>query len=346
MKHCVQLKLLNTFSVSAYADQLVEVYDECSLLHYWEKSQRDGRGVLILGAGSNILFLGDYRGTVLLNRIKGIFITESKVEWRLHVGAGERWNKLVAYTINNNIPGLENLACIPGCVGAAPIQNIGAYGLEFSQVCEYVDVLDLEQRKKIRFYCHECCFKYRESIFKVNLHKYAILFIGLKLHKHWKPILHYLQLYYPNLSLSTTPHTVLNAIILIRQKKLPDPMIHGNAGSFFKNPVVSTNTALSLLNKYPNMPYYIHQNDKIKLLAGWLIENCKLKGYVLGEASVYYKNALILINNRQKATGMEIAKLAYYVYNKVAIKFNIYLQPEVRLMGQIGEINLVKMFSN
>ncbi|CAD83702.1 UDP-N-acetylenolpyruvoylglucosamine reductase [Candidatus Blochmanniella floridana] len=343
MKRCTKLKILNTFSVDVYAEKVIIINDEYSLLQLWKQSRDQDKFFLILGAGSNVLFLENYKGIVLLNRIKGIFVTENKVAWYLHVGAGEEWNTLVMYTIKRNMPGLENLVCIPGYVGAALIQNIGAYGVELSQMCEYVDVLDLNQGDKIRLYCHECCFRYRESIFKLNLYKYAILFVGLRINKHWKPVLSYSGLTHLNLN-SITPRQIINTIIFLRYKKLPNPIIHGNVGSFFKNPVVDFKVVSFLLKKYSNIPYYFQEDGKVKLLAGWLIENCNLKGYILGEASVYYKQALVLINTRQKATGTEIAALALYVYNKVVDKFNIRLKPEVRLIGSFGEINPKKLF--
>lgn len=344
MKNCTQLKLLNTFSVQAQANYIVTAYNEFSLLKLWNRYNDSEGSVLILGEGSNILFLGNYEGTVLLNRIKGIFVTENKTEWKLHVGAGEKWNELVMYTINRNMPGLENLACIPGSVGAAPIQNLGAYGVELSQVCEYVDVLDLDQGNKVRLLCCDCNFQYRDSIFKNNLYKYAIIFVGLKLKKIWRPVLHHSALMNLN-AYHLTPRQILNMIILIRNKKLPNPSINGNAGSFFKNPIVDIEFAYTLLKQYSNMPHYFLENGKIKLLAGWLIEQCKLKGYILGEASVYCKQALILINTRQRATGIEIAKLACYIRNVVANKFNIYLQPEVRFIGKNGEVNPNQFFN-
>lgn len=340
-----RLKLLNTFSVNAYADQIIVVHDEYSLLKFWKKNNDNGKFVLILGGGSNVLFLEDYKGVVLLNRIKGIFVTENTIEWKLHVGAGERWNKVVMYTVYRNIPGLENLAYIPGYVGAAPIQNIGAYGVELSQVCEYVDVLDLNKGIKKRFDHEKCNFQYRGSIFKNYLYKYAILFVGIKLNKIWKPVLHYPALHCFN-KCYITPREILNAIFFVRNNKLPDPSVSGNAGSFFKNPIINVDKARSLLKDYPNMPYYQQSNGRMKLLAGWLIEHCQLKGYIFGEASVYFKQASVLINNRQRATGTEIAALAFYIRNKVAKKFNIYLTPEVRLIGKKGEIDPEKLFKN
>lgn len=343
MKKCVSLKSLNTFSIDVLAARIITVYDEYTLLKLWRQSLNKNMPVLILGGGSNILFLENYIGTILLNRIKGIVVTESKKAWKLHIGAGEKWSDLVIFTLNNNMPGLENLACIPGYVGAAPIQNIGAYGVELSQFCEYVDVLEWKYGRKIRFTASECNFQYRDSIFKKCPNTYAIVFVGLKLCKFWKPVLQYHELFCLH-DCQITPYKIFNFICLIRKKKLPNPIIFGNAGSFFKNPIINVKMAHWLLKIYPDIPYIFQAKDRIKLSAGWLIEYCKLKGYVLGEAAVYYKQALILINTRQMATGTEIAALAFFVYSKVLEKFNICLQPEVRLMGNFGEIDPKRLF--
>lgn len=343
MEKFVSLKFLNTFAINVLASYVVTVYDEYALLKFWGKSFHQDMPVLILGEGSNVLFLENYVGIILLNRIKGIFIAENKDYWKLHVGAGEKWNDLVIFTLNNNMPGLENLACIPGYVGAAPIQNIGAYGVELSQICEYVDVLDLRNGNRIRFTAVECNFQYRDSIFKQYVNKYVIIFVGLRLHKHWKPTLRYHKLACLN-SARVTPYQIFNLIYVMRKKKLPNPKIFGNAGSFFKNPIVDVKVAQSLLQIYPDIPHFLQKDNKIKLSAGWLIEHCQLKGYVLGEAAVYYKQALVLVNVRQIATGTEIAALAFYIYKRVLHEFNICLQPEVRFMGNIGELNPKKLF--
>lgn len=337
------IKSLNTFAIDVCVKQIISIYDELSLYKFCKKNSDRGDPILILGGGSNVLFLENYKGIVLLNRIKGIFITENQNSWKLRVGAGEKWHELVMYTLDKNISGLENLVYIPGYVGAAPINNIGAYGVELSQICEYVDVLELENGYRMRFDWNDCCFQYRGSIFKNHLYKYVITFVGLKLSKLWKPILHYLGLRSLNINM-VTPRQISDYIVYIRKNKLPDPIVSGNAGSFFKHPILNIRDTYVLFQNYSKIPYYKQSNGTIKLLAGWLIENCKLKGYTLGEASVYSKHALVLINNRQKATGTEVAALAFYIYNKVANKFNIYLQPEVRLIGDVGEINPEVLF--
>lgn len=339
----VPLKYLNTFSIDVSAKCVITIHNEYMLLKIWSRYFNQGIPVLILGGGSNVLFLENYIGVVLLNRIKGIFITENEKVWRLHIGAGEKWSELVIFTINKNMPGLENLAFIPGYVGSASIQNIGAYGVELSQVCEYVDVLELKNGKKIRFYSSECEFQYRSSIFRKYFNEYAVVYVGLRLFKHWKPVLKHNEFSIFR-SFQITYRQIFNLVYLMRKKKLPNPNRIGNAGSFFKNPVVSIKLMQNLFHKYPNIPYVYQTSDRIKLSAGWLIEYCSLKGCMFGEAAVYHKQALILINIRQMAVGTEIAALALYIYNKVFKEFNICLQPEVRLINSYGEINPKKLF--
>ncbi|URJ25263.1 UDP-N-acetylmuramate dehydrogenase [Candidatus Blochmannia ocreatus (nom. nud.)] len=343
MKNYIQLKSLNTFRISVFAAQVIKIYDVYALIKHWKNTYYKAQPVLILGRGSNVLFLDNFIGTILINKIKGIFVTEYNKIWRLRVGAGEKWDKLVTYAINHNIPGLENLACIPGSVGAAPIHNIGAYGIELSKICEYVDIIDLYNEKVIRFTHEECLFQYRSSIFKNILKNYAIIFVGLKLSKKWKPILNYgelncLKKHY------ITPKQIFKFIRKIRYNKIPNVKKTGNAGSFFKNPIINAKKAYNLLSLYPNMPYYRQIDGAMKLSAGWLIDNCSLKGYILGRAAIYSKQSLILINNKNMANGTEIAALALYIYTSVAKKFNIYLQPEVIFIGKHGKINPKKIF--
>lgn len=235
---------------------------------------------------------------------------------------------------------MENLALIPGCVGSAPIQNIGAFGVELKQLCEYVDILMLYNGKQCRLSCAECQFAYRESIFK---HQYrdncAIVAVGLKLKKAWQPVITYGELTYLDIK-NVTPSQIFDTVCATRLSKLPDPVQNGNAGSFFKNPVVSAKTAIQLLKRFPNMLQYPQSDGTIKIAAGWLIDSCQLKGYTLGGASVHKKQALVLINTGG-ATGYEIASLAKFVCQKVADKFAIWLEPEVRFIAARGEVSIV-----
>lgn len=275
---------------------------------------------------------------MIINRIMGIEVSETPDAWHLHVGAGENWHQLVQFALNNGMPGLENLALIPGCAGSSPIQNIGAYGLELKKVCQYVDCIELATGQKQRLTAAECRFGYRDSIFKHEYQdRYAIVAVGLILPKAWQPVLTYGDL--TRLDPQTvTPQQVFDAVCHMRMTKLPDPKVNGNAGSFFKNPVVSTEKAKALLTAYPNIPHYPQPDGSMKLAAGWLIDQCQLKGKVIGGAAVHSQQALVLINDNQ-ATSEDVVKLAHYVRQQVGEKFDIWLQPEVRFIGETGEVN-------
>ncbi|MDX7993057.1 UDP-N-acetylmuramate dehydrogenase [Xenorhabdus sp. Reich] len=339
-----QLKTFNTFGISACADYIGTATTIESLLSLWQEAMGKNHPILLLGGGSNVLFTEDFKGTVILNRILGIDIQESDTAWHIHVGAGENWHDLIAYLFKQRIYGLENLALIPGNVGSAPIQNIGAYGIEFKNVCEYVDFIELKTGNSTRLMTNECQFAYRDSIFK-HQHKdgYAITAVGLRLNKEWKPILAYGSLAQFSRE-DITPEQIFNTVCEMRQSKLPDPAVMGNAGSFFKNPIVSTELAQQIKSEYPDCPQYHHNEQSVKIAAGWLIDQCHLKGFSIGDASVHTKQALVLVN-KGNATGQDIIAVAAYVRNKVAEKFNILLEPEVRFIGSEGEIDAVECIS-
>lgn len=336
------LKPWNTFGLDHSAKTILRVETESQLLAAWQKSTAAGQPVLILGEGSNVLFLKDFTGTVILNRIMGIEVTETPEAWQLHVGAGENWHQLVQFTLQHDMPGLENLAMIPGCVGSSPIQNIGAYGIELQHVCQYIDCIDLDTGCKQRLSASDCRFGYRDSIFKHEYQAcYAIVAVGLRLVKKWQPILTYGDLTRFNPQ-TVTPHQVFDAVCHMRMTRLPDPKINGNAGSFFKNPIISKEQGKALLATFANMPHYVQADGNIKLAAGWLIDQCQLKGKVIGGAAVHQQQALVLIN-KNHATSEDIIKLAHYVRQQVGEKFNVWLQPEVRFIGAMGEVNAEAM---
>lgn len=338
------LKALNTFAINANASEIITASTPAELSAAWLGSRQANQPFLLLGEGSNVLFLNDFNGKVVLNRIQGIEITESEHEWLLHVGAGENWHQLVIFALEKNIPGLENLALIPGCVGSAPIQNIGAYGIELQNVCQYVDVLDLETGSIARINANECQFGYRESIFKHGYRDgFAIVAVGLQLSKNWQPKLTYGDLSRLDAA-SVTPRQIFDAVCQMRQSKLPDPKLTGNAGSFFKNPIVDADVANQLKTQYPNMPYYLQPDGAVKLAAGWLVEMAGLKGSCLGGAAVHQQQALVLIN-RDNASGEDIKSLAKQVRETVAERFGVYLEPEVRFISSLGEINAVEALS-
>ncbi|WP_434637513.1 UDP-N-acetylmuramate dehydrogenase [Klebsiella sp. I138] len=332
------LKPWNTFGIDRTAKAIVRAENEQQLLSAWQKATAEEQPVLILGEGSNVLFLKDYAGTVIINRIMGIEVTETPDAWHLHVGAGENWHQLVQFTLDNEMPGLENLALIPGCAGSSPIQNIGAYGVELKRFCQYVDCIELATGRKLRVSASECRFGYRDSIFKHEYQdRYAIVAVGFRLTKSWDPVLTYGDL--TQLDRQTvTPRQVFDAVCHMRITKLPDPKVNGNAGSFFKNPVIDAEKGQALLAMFPNAPHYPQADGSMKLAAGWLIDQCRLKGKTIGGAAVHRQQALVLINDNQ-ATSDDVIQLAHYVRQQVGERFNIWLQPEVRFIGATGEVN-------
>ncbi len=331
-------KIPNTFALDVYANQVETVETVEQLMQVW-KTNTDSQPIMIIGQGSNTLFTENFAGTIIVNRIKGLTITETPTHWHLKVGAGEYWHDLVANTINQNIPGLENLALIPGCVGSAPIQNIGAYGIEFQKVADYVELLEFATGKIIRVTDGQ--YGYRESIFKQKYaNGYAVVYVGITLPKQWSPVLTYGELRNFD-SESVTPKMIFDKVCEIRRSKLPDPNVLGNGGSFFKNPVVDKKFADKLLEKYPTMPIYPQTNDQIKLAAGWLIDQCGLKGYQIGGAAVHQQQALVLVN-KDNATAQDVVALARYIINAVLQKFSVHLSPEIRFMGATGEIDVDK----
>lgn len=338
------LKPWNTFGIERDAALIVRAENEQQLFNAWKDAVKNQQPVLILGEGSNVLFLEDFAGTVIVNRIMGIHIDEQADAWQLHVGAGENWHKLVQFTLEQGMPGLENLALIPGCVGSSPIQNIGAYGIELQRVCEYVDCIELETGNPLRLGAEECRFGYRDSIFKHEYQdRYAIVAVGLRLPKVWQPILSYGDL--TRLDPATvTPKAVFDSVCHMRMTKLPDPKVNGNAGSFFKNPVITAEDAQTLLIQFPDIPHYPQADGSVKLAAGWLIDRCDLKGTRIGGAAVHQHQALVLIN-ASCATGQDVVELAHLVRQRVGEKFNVWLEPEVRFIGQTGEVNAVEIIA-
>ncbi|PVZ77808.1 UDP-N-acetylenolpyruvoylglucosamine reductase [Serratia sp. S1B] len=338
------LKNYNTFALPVNTAHLVIAEQIEMMIKAWQKAQKRQEPLLILGKGSNILFLEDFAGTIVINKLKGIEIREEQDAWYLHVGAGENWHHLVNHTIECGIPGLENLALIPGLVGSAPIQNIGAYGMELKQVCEYVDLLNLTTGEIERMDSQRCEFGYRESIFKHEFKQgFAIVGVGLRLSKQWRPLLNYGEL--SKLDPQTvTPQQIYDIVCATRRTKLPDPSIMGNAGSFFKNPQVSGEIANELLTQYPSMPHYPQPDGQVKLAAGWLIDQCALKGYQIGGAVVHRQQALVLVNTGN-ASSQDVVALARHVRNTVAVKFDIWLEPEVRFIAASGEVDAIEVLS-
>ncbi|QCO70629.1 UDP-N-acetylmuramate dehydrogenase [Buchnera aphidicola] len=336
------LKDLNTFAIDVTAKKIIFVKSIKSLINISKICQLSNIPYIILGEGSNILFLENYRGIVIINRIKGIKITEKKHTWLLYVFSGEKWHDLVKLTLNLGIFGLENLALIPGCIGSAAIQNIGAYGLEFKDVCEYVDVLSLKNNTTKRINKKSCKFSYRNSIFKNQYnHDYAIIGVGIKLSKKWHPIIFSsLESYIKPINI--TACNIFNIICKIREKKIPDPKKTGNAGSFFKNPIIKKEKAQKLQYLY-KIPYYPEKNGLVKISGAWLIENYKFNNIKIGDASIHKKQKLIIIN-KKNATPKDIIKLAKIIHICVFKKFGVLLEPEIDFIGRIGKVKSSDIF--
>ena len=332
MKEHLNYPLLqhNTFGMNVNAKRFVEYSCEEELLQLIPTL---GDNLLHIGGGSNLLFKGDYNGTVLHSAIKGIEITEeTAAEVLVRVGAGVIWDDFVAWAVEQGYGGVENLSLIPGEVGASAVQNIGAYGVEVKDVIALVEAIEWQSGQKRYFGNAECDYAYRQSIFKNALKgKYAITYVTYRLQK--SPILH---LTYGNLQTlfegkeNVTLSAVRQAIIDIRNARLPDPKAQGNAGSFFMNPVVSRNKFLEIQKDYPQMPYYEVEGG-VKIPAGWMIDQCGWKGKAMGRAGVHDKQALVLVN-LGGATPDEIIALCNAICQDVHNKFGIDLHPEVNFV--------------
>lgn len=335
------LSAFHTFSISQSCANLVEVHSVQDLISAYQNPMWQDVPKLVLGKGSNVLFTQPFKGVVLVNRLLGKRVSESESHWHLHIEAGEDWPSLVEWSVNEGYAGLENLALIPGCAGSAPIQNIGAYGIELKDVCEYVDILCLETFETKRLTAQACQFGYRDSIFKQDLYQKALVTaIGLKLAKDWQPNIEYGPLKSFDKQ-SVTSKQIYERVCQIRMEKLPDPAVTGNAGSFFKNPVISQLQYESLKTKFPEMVAYPTDNG-VKVAAGWLIDQCGLKGQTVNGAQVHPKQALVLVN-KGNASAYDVIELAALVRSQVQNKYGITLEHEVRFIGELEETNLTKI---
>lgn len=326
------LKSANTFGIEAEAESFVAVRS-VQALH--EIILQGHKNIRVLGGGSNILLTGDLLGLTIKNEIGGIEIfLENKNDLLVKVGGGVVWHDLVLWAVERGLGGIENLSLIPGTVGAAPIQNIGAYGVELKDVFHSLDAYDLETGKSLHFNKTQCQFGYRDSIFKREFKgKLCIVDVYLQLHK--KPTLNIgygdIQRTLQEMGIdSPTVRDVSNAVIKIRQSKLPDPAEIGNAGSFFKNPELEAEAFQQFFDKNPTAPYYPQPDGRVKVPAGWLIEQAGWKGQRFGDAGCHAKQALVLVNYGN-ATGAEILALAEKIQASVAEKFSIPLTPEVNI---------------
>ncbi len=339
----VSLKLYNTFGVPARSRYLVQITNEEEAFAFLVDNMFTSLQIYILGGGSNILFLSDIEGVVLKNNITGInLVEEDNASVLLKVGAGENWHQFVLYCIKNGWGGIENLSLIPGSVGAAPIQNIGAYGVEVCSVCEKVEGIHLTTGAKHIFRREACKFGYRNSYFKKEgKGKYLITYVYFRLSKSPKVNISYgavaSELAKENIS-SPNISDVSRVIINIRSRKLPDPTNLGNAGSFFKNPVIDKTSFSFIHEQFPHIPHYPEPNDRVKIPAGWLIEKCGWKGYKEENIGVYERQALVLVNFGG-GKGKEIFQLSHKIQQSVYERFNIMLEREVQLIPEVNSVN-------
>jgi UDP-N-acetylmuramate dehydrogenase len=327
------LKALNSFGVAASATLLLAIENEEDILAL--PAFDPGRD-FVLGGGSNVVFVTDVPGTVYHNCILGLEIVEDGPEHCvLEAGAGEDWHRVVRWTLDHGYSGLENLSLIPGLAGAAPLQNIGAYGVELASVLDRVTAWDWKGRTWASFTRQGCRFGYRDSLFKSGApDRYLITSIRLRLDRVFEPRLEYAGLQEELASAGIGRPTALDvsdAVMRIRRRKLPDPSLCGNAGSFFKNPVVDAGLAGDLLTLHPGLPTWPAGPDRVKLSAAWMVERCGLKGLREGDAAVSGQHALVLVNGGA-ATGADIVRLSHTVQSVVADTFGIALEPEPRLV--------------
>ena len=328
------LKLHNTFGIEAVADEFLEYHSEEELLQFVEEGRLKGR-LLHIGAGSNLLFVNPiFHGTVLHSLIKGIeIIREDEEHVWVRVGAGEVWDDFVAYCVEHQWYGAENLSLVPGEVGAAAVQNIGAYGVEVKDLITIVETLGMDGVHR-DFQVSECEYAYRDSTFKrPDMKHLFVTHVQFCLSKKEQYHTEYGSIKNEIEKLKELNIRELrNIIIAIRQSKLPDPLVLGNAGSFFKNPVVSRTKFEELNHQYEHMPYYEIDEAHVKIPAGWLIEQTGWKGQSLGPAAVHDKQALVLVN-RGGATGADIVALSDTVRRAVFDKFGIEISPEVNFIS-------------
>lgn len=338
IKKLQSLKLHNTFGFDVSAKYLVNISSVEDLQELLQTKEWRSYPHLIIGGGSNILLRRDFEGLVVVNQISGKQILLQNDDFTLvKAGAGENWHQFVLYCIQKGLGGIENLSLIPGTVGAAPMQNIGAYGVEIKDTFYSLEAVELATGNLHTFSAEDCQFGYRESIFKHEFKdKYFITSVTFKLVSSEK---HQLSLEYGAIRqqleeegvITPTIEEVSNAVIKIRQSKLPDPKEIGNSGSFFKNPTVDTAKYEALKNDYPEIPGYVLNKDEVKLAAGWLIEKAGWKGYRENGVGVHDKQALVLVNHGE-GSGEAVEKLAKKIQDSVAEKFGAQLNPEVNFI--------------
>ncbi|MFT3779982.1 MAG: UDP-N-acetylmuramate dehydrogenase [Ottowia sp.] len=339
----VPLQPLNSFGIAARAATLARVRGGADVRALLADAELGAAPKFVLGGGSNIVLTGDVKAVVLKVEVPGRRIVgETARGTVVEAGAGENWHDFVAWTLAQGLPGLENLALIPGTVGASPVQNIGAYGVELQDRFHELDAIDLHSGEPFTLNAGQCGFGYRDSVFKhaatpggLGLAGRAlILRVRYLLPRVWQPVLGYLDLerrMHETGIAAPDARQVFDWIVAIRRAKLPDPAVIGNAGSFFKNPTVTPEQCQDIIGRDPKVVHYPMPDGSVKLAAGWLIDACGWKGKSVGNAAVYEKQALVLVNRggpAQPATGGEVMTLAKAIQTSVYERFGIRLEPE------------------
>lgn len=331
----ISLKPYNTFGINQKAAKFCVLESKQDLLDLIQTDNFKNRPHLILGGGSNVLFTKDFPGLVIKNDIKGIEkIEEDRNHVKIKSMSGENWHEFVLHCIANKWSGIENLSLIPGTVGAAPMQNIGAYGVEIKDVFESLEAVDLDSGQILQFGLNDCKFGYRESVFKnIFKDKFFILSVTLKLNKNFVPNISYGDIkstLEESKSKKITLKAVSNAVVKIRKSKLPDPKKLGNSGSFFKNPVINMALYQEVKRKFPLIKAYPVSENEVKIPAGWLIEQAGWKGKKIGNTGSHKNQALVLVNYGN-ANGEEVKKLAGQIQDSVKQLFGIDIYPEVNM---------------
>ncbi|MFT7724103.1 MAG: UDP-N-acetylmuramate dehydrogenase [Roseateles sp.] len=332
----VNLKPYNSFALPAVARRLVRIREAADVRRVVDHPELGRAPKFVLGGGSNLVLTRDVDAVVLKVEIPGIRLLEAREDaWIVEAGAGVAWHALVQWTLDHGYPGLENLALIPGTVGAAPVQNIGAYGIEVKDRLEAVEVMDLVTGRPALLPAAVCRFGYRDSVFKHDgfgglAGKSVITRVRLRLPRPWRPVLGYLELERKMAETGIAApdaRQIFDWIVAVRRAKLPDPAAIGNAGSFFKNPVVTAEQCRDIIGRDPGIVHYPMADGSVKLAAGWMIDACGWKGKSVGGAAVYDKQALVLVN-KGDARGAEVVTLARAIQESVYGRFGIRLEPE------------------
>ena len=328
----VSLREFNSFGLDVRAKNLVRIESVETLAQCFGSTHWPVGPHFVLGGGTNLLLTGDVDATVIQMALRGVqLVSQDTDAYYVRAAAGESWDHLVQWTLDQGYPGLENLARIPGSVGAAPIQNIGAYGVELAQRFHDLEAFDPKSRALVRLDGRACAFGYRESGFKSHLSHLIVTSVTLRLPKVWRAVLDYgdLKSRLANQSrLAPSASEIAQTVAAIRREKLPDPAEVGNAGSFFKNPLVPPHDYRRLQTRFPEIVGHMQDDGRYKLAAAWLIEQCGWKGRAMGGAGVHARQPLVLVN-RGGATGREVLALAAAISHSVHKRFGVELQPEV-----------------